>query len=97
MILNWNVSKSDHDLIERIVERAIAGHKFPASEELTLMMDLTALQANGTPLRLRDLLDFPAFDFTHDIYGIVRHIDRNTGQLGGCFVPRCAIQERKRA
>lgn len=26
----------------------------------------------------------------HDIAGIMRHIDRNTGKLTRCFMPRCA-------
>lgn len=36
------------------------------------------------------LLAFDNFDFTHDIVGIAKHMDRSTGDMGGMFVPRCA-------
>lgn len=52
------------------------------------MMDITAVHANGNPLKLAELLATDDFNFTHDVFGITRHIDRETGKLGGCFVPR---------
>ncbi len=52
------------------------------------MMDITAVHANGCPLRLRDLLLADDFNFAHDVFGIRRHLDRTTGQLGGHFLPR---------
>lgn len=53
-------------------------------------MDLEATNCNGCPLNFQKLLDFPDFDFNHDIAGIRRHIDRSTGRLGDCFSPRCS-------
>jgi hypothetical protein len=52
------------------------------------IMDVTACHANGNPLRLFDLAAAPEFDFVHDVFGIYRHIDRETGKLSDCFVPR---------
>jgi hypothetical protein len=55
------------------------------------MMDITAIHCNGTPLRLADLAAADDFGFFHDVYGINRHIDRDTGTLTGFFLPRfCA-------
>jgi hypothetical protein len=52
-------------------------------------MDLSAAQ-NSAPMRLQDLLHFADPDFAHDVWGIARHINRETGQLEDCFLPRCA-------
>jgi hypothetical protein len=60
---------------------------------MALTMDITAVHANGNPLRLADLLAADDFNFTHDVYSIVRHIDRKSGQLGDCFVPRFSRRE----
>ena len=41
-------------------------------------------------LDLQKLLDAPDGDFGHDVFGIRRHINRQTGELENCFLPRCA-------
>lgn len=56
-------------------------------------MDLEATHSNGRPLDFEKLLGFGLVSFSHDIGGIRRHIDRTTGELGGCFTPRCAKAE----
>lgn len=52
-------------------------------------MNLVACHANGTPLDFERLARFDAFNFAHDVFGIDRHIDRDTGKLSNCFLPRC--------
>jgi hypothetical protein len=44
----------------------------------------------ATPLDFEKLFGFPDFDFAHDIYGIMNRVDRTTGKLTDCFLPRCA-------
>lgn len=51
-------------------------------------MDIRACHANGTPLRLEELLRADDGNFGHDVFGIRRYIDRTTGQLTDCFLPR---------
>lgn len=51
-------------------------------------MNLTACHLNGPPLRLQELLEAPVFDFSHDICGIDKFMNRKTGKLSGYFVPR---------
>jgi len=51
-------------------------------------MNISAAHANGNPLRLADLLDADALSFAHDVFGIDRHLCRDTGQLLHCFLPR---------
>ncbi len=98
--INWDVSKADSRLIDKIIDRAIgvaieAGIESSATSKfrLVLTMDLTATHANGCPLRLADLLNARDFDFSHDIFGIRQYVDRETGQLAGFFVPRFAKPE----
>lgn len=89
MSINWNVSKSDGVLIINIVDRATkfaAKYNQPVPPQLA--MDLIACHLNGNPLDLSSLLSAPYFDFVHDVWGIHRHINRATGELENCFVPR---------
>ena len=91
--INWNVTRADADAIRRIARRAIARaatNGVPIPDNQTLQMDLTAAHLNGCPLDLAKLESFRDSDFGHDVYGIQRFIDRASGALTGCFVPRCA-------
>lgn len=90
--ISFAASKEDHELIEKIVERAV-GMWREADHDLdimTAMMDITACHANGCPLKLQELYNAKGTDFAHDVGGIMRHINRQTGQLGDCFLPRYA-------
>ena len=81
------------DRIAMVVERAREFCFTPAMEEpVQLTMDLCAADGvNGNPdLDLSALLKFEWPDFLHDVAGIYRHLDRTTGKLTDCFVPRCA-------
>lgn len=90
--IRFNVSKDDAKLILEIVTRAevVATDLHSAIDRMSLTMDLTATHANGCALKLADLLAANRTDFIHDVFGIMRHINRETGQLGDCFVPRYA-------
>jgi len=58
-------------------------------DRFSLRMDLAAVHLH-TPINFMGLLSAPDFDFGHDVFGIMRHIDRETGQLMDFFLPRCA-------
>lgn len=97
-ILNWNVSKEDHELIAAIAKRAkeIARRHGADHTWHEAVMDITAVHANGCPLRLAELLAADDFNFTHDAFGIAKNLDRETGRLKNCFLPRfSAIKETK--
>lgn len=77
-----------HKIAARAVNMAIgAGFDYPMMDA---DMDITACHCNGMPLKLEALLSADEFNFAHDVFGIRRHIDRETGKIGGCFVPRFA-------
>ena len=92
-MINWDLKAKDFKLIVQIAERVERDIPNYPDDRRTLIMDLNACHSNGCPLQLSELLTADSFDFTHDIYGIRRHIDRTTGELQDCFVPRYAAQE----
>ncbi len=79
------ISKEDAILIAKITKRANRYRK--GIKRLTLYMDLVMVHWHYG-LRLADLLAADEANFVHDISGITRHLDRETGGLMNCFLPR---------
>lgn len=50
-------------------------------------MDLTVVHFKN-PLRLGEFLESDGKTFSHDIAGIACHLDRETGELLDCFLPK---------
>ena len=89
-LVSFDVDIADLETVKMIVQRAIvmaasAGWTY---DRMDATMDIKACHANGNPLLLRELLNADDFNFAHDVFGIRRHLDRSTGQLGDCFLPR---------
>lgn len=93
MTVSFDCSRDESALIRAIADRAdreiFGPFKIPQSR-IDTEMDVTACHANGRPLRLGELLAAPDFDFCHDVTGIRRHLNRETGALENCFLPRYA-------
>lgn len=89
--VKWSIPMKDAEAIRTIVKRALK--EAMRKDALQLMMDLTATHANGCPLDLEGLANAKAFDFWHDIRGIQRHLNRDTGKLEDCFLPRYKRRE----
>jgi hypothetical protein len=86
--INWNATRSEHNVISKIVLRVVKSN--PDIDAKSLSMDITATHLNGTPMDLKRLLAFDDFNFYHDVYGIMGHIDRTDGKLKRGFLPRCS-------
>lgn len=84
--INFDTTKEETEIIVKVMQRV---HKlYPNTfQHMDLMMDLTACHCNGTALDFEKLLEFDDFNFSHDIFGISGHIDRNTGKLLNSFLP----------
>ena len=89
--IKWELSEAEQELIDAIVLRAV--ELWPQGNQQTFEMDVTATHCNGCPLNLDGLLHADDFSFAHDIAGIYRHMDRETGRLHGYFYPRWAAKE----
>lgn len=88
---SFQTTRADALLIHEI---AVRSKKLGNTRDLIQIdMDVTACHANGCPLDLEKLLNFPNFDFMHDIVGIRDHLNRQTGKLERCFLPRSSRHE----
>lgn len=90
-MVKFTKSAEETNLIEKIVDRAIAmgethGQKY---DRCSLQMDLSATNSQ-CPLRLAELLEASEANFAHDIFGISHNLNRITGKLANCFLPRFA-------
>lgn len=97
-MITWKTSKADSDLISKITARFLEMMRripggFVVPIAMDVHMDLSATHSNGCPLDLGRLLAAEDDDFAHDVGGIRRHLDRETGELMDCFVPRVACPE----
>lgn len=91
--VSFEASREEFELSWKIADRAMAlarDRLHVPFDHRTCAMDIIAAHANGCALRLAELLEAPTFDFVHDVWGIARNIDRKTGEIGGCFLPRYA-------
>lgn len=94
-MIDWKLhSKEEARTIAMIAQRAVkmatdAGiwYNFMDAD-----MDITATHI-ANPLKLGELLAADNFNFSHDVFGIRRHLDRETGKLGDCFVPRFSVAQ----
>lgn len=88
--ISFKASKQEYHLIGKIAKRAskLASSFAVDYSVATANMDISACHANGNPLDLEALLAADDGNFGHDVFGIRRHINRSTGELGDCFVPR---------
>jgi len=88
-MINWEkLTRGDMNLINHVTDRAV--NMFPQLDRLSIHMDVSAVHISGCKLDLQKLLKFDDFNFAHDIAGIRSHINRQTGELQDCFVPRCS-------
>ncbi len=90
-MLKFKANLAQIKLIVLIAQRACKANKAIDFEKAT--MDLNVAHSSGNPLDFQKLLDFPEGDFNHDFYGIYANINRETGELDNCFVPRCSMDE----
>lgn len=90
MTINWNLSQEEEILIHNIAKKAIKKVKsvYPKFTLTDLHMDITATHNENNKLRLEEFLNSNDQDFYHDIFGIIKNMDRNNGKLKNFFEPR---------
>lgn len=84
------LSKADNDAIHAIVERGkkrgIIGKGYSPT---TATIDIHYVMAT-IGMRLQDWLESANFDFSHDLVGIAKNLNRETGTMENGFHPRFA-------
>jgi hypothetical protein len=92
-IINWTCTPEERTQIDAITGRAVRLANelgVDLGKPINLMMDITACHLNGCPLDFAQIIAAEDQEFAHDVFGIMRHIDRGTGTLRDCFTPRFA-------
>ena len=86
---------TEHDLVEKIGARAQRMDKEAGgrTEAIQFQISVAAAHLNGCPLRLQALLNADDFNFAHDVFGLHRHVSRETGEVEGFFLPRFAAKQ----
>lgn len=79
---------NESELMMEIVKRA-KRLGIIMNDNLSFFMDLTAVN-NEFGLRLEELLKANDFNFSHDVVGIQRNINRVNRKLENHFIPRYA-------
>lgn len=87
MVQFADFNAQERETVMAIVDRAVEMGIY--DDALDCDMDISAVHYT-CPLRLADLLAADRFNFSHDMCGIQRHLNRETGKLGGFFLPRFA-------
>lgn len=90
-----DLTAAEFKTVQAIARRADAMYKSAGVMDQTQMdtiMDIECCHAT-IPLRLDELLRADDVNFAHDVGGIRRHLDRQTGEMWNCFVPRFAVRE----
>ncbi len=89
-MIKWTTHKQTMEIEATICKRTVALAKEHSVDYkyMDALMDLDACHSNGCPLKLGELLQADDFNFAHDVFGICQHINRNTGKLQDCFLPR---------
>jgi hypothetical protein len=92
--VSFEISDADRALVGEIVSRtaALAKAHRQRFSRMSATMDLIATHANGNPMDFAKLLAADNFNLAHDVLGIERHLDRETGKLLNCFSPRCSAR-----
>ncbi len=89
------VSRYEYELIFKIADRGVQTARelgIDYTDKTTVVMDLAATHAT-IGLQLDKLLEADSGTFNHDLFGIRHHIDRRTGQIVDCFLPRTALSD----
>lgn len=89
-MIDWTkTTKKDGALIHKIGVRAVK-RALELGAEIDLLdmtMDISACHLSN-PLKLQELLDADNSNFCHDVFGIRKEVNRNTGELMNGFSPR---------
>ena len=82
------MNKEDKMVVVEIAKRA-DDMNLLVFDRMSLMMDIEAVHGE-IGLKLNDLLNADDVNFTHDIVGIQKNLDRKSKKLQNFFLPRYA-------
>lgn len=97
--VSFEATTAEINLVDTIVRRVHniyrkmgRGREF---DRTSTTMDLLATHANGCPMDFARLAKADEFNLMHDVGGIAQHLDRKTGKLMHCFLPRFHLRAQQ--
>ena len=93
MKVRFDATREEHACAVQIAKR-YAMYVGETRQTIQYHMDIVACHLNGCPLDLDGLRAAHLTDLVHDMAGIHRHINRDTGLLQNGFQPRYALGSR---
>jgi len=79
-----------HGKIAQRYEQACAEAGLTPDARLKTCMDLEKMAEIFPGFRFKEMLNSPAREFNHDIFGIKNNLNRTTGKMENEFLPRYA-------
>lgn len=94
MFMNFEIAADLSAHIKTILDRFFEAHPDDIHDRQSREMDLIACHNGGCPLDFAAMAAFEDFSqVAHDIVGIGRYLDRETGELDSGFAPRFSLPE----
>lgn len=93
MTISFEATRLERFWCRKVVDRAEVEGLLNGRSRFEVEMDLIATHVNGCPMDFYRMMTGDLPGFAHDIHGIAHHLDRSTGKLMDCFVPRFARAE----
>ena len=94
-MLNHHLNDADMTLAMTIARSAsnLARNAGQDISPLEFVLDLATTHNHACPLDFAAMATGNPADVAHDVFGIRRHLDRETGLLTDCFLPRFAARQ----
>ncbi|MCP1245388.1 hypothetical protein NKW54_05460 [Acetobacter cerevisiae] len=99
MSVKFKATPAELRIIKRIGRRAAVLMRRHGSSQnygairLSVIISLVVTHSNGCPLDLERMVKADDFNLLHDVDGINRYLNTETGRLTQCFLPRFAKRE----
>lgn len=92
MSIYFHLPCTDKETVKRIAIRAAKLYKKYGAcvDQQDIEMDLAACHNHGCQLDFERMEGADEFNLMHDVCGINSNLNRETGSLSNCFVPRFA-------
>jgi hypothetical protein len=87
--LNFCLTADDRLNALEVAKRATT--LIPGIDRMSVLMDLSVVHNHHYKLDFERMASADDFNLAHDIAGIAYHLNRSTGKLRDCFVPRFAV------
>lgn len=87
-MLNFDLNNTDREYARKIAVRAV--EYLDVLSVMEIIMDLSVVHNHDCGLDLAQFSAADDFNLLHDVVGIHNHLNRKTGKLEDCFVPRFA-------